>query len=127
MILSLTKDPAGKLGLCEVPSENVIFLHYSKKLRMTVIHTVDDLFYGHGPLEFWCDGLRKTGEAFAIVDRGIMAQVSLIKHIDNDMYARYAYFDDEIKDTSKRCTLSKPNADVLFGKLNIGNKARSLI
>ncbi len=121
MILSLTKDPTGKPNLCEVPSENVIYLHFSTKYRMTVFHTVDALYYGYGPLEFWCDGLKAIDGTFAIVDRGIMAHVSLITYVDQKN--RIAYFEDMITAASKRCTISKPNWDILFEKLNLGRKA----
>lgn len=123
MILSLTKDPAGKVGLTEVPSEMVIYLNYSKKHRMTEIHTIDDIYYAHGPWEFWCDGLRSSSESFAIVDRGIMAQITKIKHIDK---FGVAYFEVEVKSTTKRCTLSKSTADFLIDNLKISSKSGSL-
>jgi|HigsolmetaGSP12D_1036236.scaffolds.fasta_scaffold00095_18 DNA-binding LytR/AlgR family response regulator len=120
MRLSVSRDIDGKTGIVNLSVTDVLFLEYDLTTKKVWVHTLRDRYYIPGTLSFWAEALRAGGYDFRKVDRNIVVQVPKIKVMDRTF--KYAYFEDPVREKSKRITLSQ----TYFKKIAEKNRASDL-
>lgn len=98
--ITVTREPEGTYGLYLLPVRLILYLEFSKKINLVIVHTSFGQYYMPGTLRFWTTALNSSGHTFRIVDRVNSANIRNITRIDKTFM--YAYFDGE----SKKCTIA---------------------
>jgi len=102
--LTVTRDIEGESGIVNLNRNDIIFLESRKPIQRVAVHTEREEFYLPGTLKYWATTLNSSGESYRIVDRNIAVNIDKIVLMDS--LQKRAYFSDEVKKTSKYCTLA---------------------
>jgi DNA-binding LytR/AlgR family response regulator len=107
MLLSVAKDIDGHAGFYPLDIDAIIFLEFDSTVNRIYIHTLHEQYYAMGTLKFYVQALKNSGFHFEKVDRNNAVHLPKITKLDQTY--KIAYFEDEIRSNSKRCTIARDN------------------
>ncbi|AIQ69510.1 LytTR family DNA-binding domain-containing protein [Paenibacillus graminis] len=110
VILSVTKDHAGKRGLYPLPVEDILYLRFSSKYRCVVVTTAVREYYTTGTLNYWTEVINNSGFRFSLADR--TASINLMKVVQVDRFSKTAFFDGD-----EKCMLSEKGYKTLMKEI----------
>lgn len=114
-ILSVTKDVEGSAGLFQLPMCEIVYMEFVKSINRVAVHTLVEIFYLMGTLQYWQKAIEAVGHRFIWVDRTYVVNIDRVRFMDSVRHI--AYFEHLPSKSSKCCTLTNIRFEELERRL----------
>jgi hypothetical protein len=124
MQITVARDIDALEGFTTLDVDDILFIEFVRFTSRLHIHTLEQVYYMQGTLKFYLEGLCKSGFQFRLVDRNNIVHMTKIKTLDSKF--KVAFFENEINNESKRCTISWANFNDVIAELQRSKQSHNI-